>query len=121
GGLHRCDRLTTGDVGLRLADPPCFDHALEHVVAPGAGAVGMLEGVVALRVVDQPCEHRCLTYRQLFEPLPSRYRRAWMGGEEEPACRRLDAVRPLAEVHSIEVLVEELPLRVLLDHPEGEH
>ena len=77
-------------------------------------------GVVAFGVVDQPGEQRCLTDRELAELLAPRLRRAGVAGEEEPTCRRPHAVRPLPEVHRVEVLPEDLALGVLVVHAVGE-
>ena len=77
---------------------------------PRAG--GIHKGVVALRVGDQAGKQGRFADRHRRE---RRHRREdGVAREEEPLHRRFDAVRALPEVHGVEVLLEDLLLRVLL-------
>ena len=114
-GLHRRQALLVGLVGLRLRDVMPFDHRLQHVRASLGRAVGVHEGVVALGVADDSREQRRLAGGELAERLAAHAeRRRGIGREEEATCRRLHAVRALPEVHRVEVLLEDLALRVLV-------
>ncbi len=119
-GLHRRERLLIGLVGLGLRDVMPFDHRLQHIGAPLDGLVGVHERVVTLGVADHPREQRRLADGELAERLAAGEGRAGVGGEEEPPRRRLHAVRALPEVHGVEVLLEDLALRVLVVEAIGE-
>ncbi len=75
----------------------------------------MDEGVVAFGVADHAGEQRRFADGELAELLtPHAERRRGVGREEEPPGRRLHPVRALPEVDRVEVLLEDLALRVLV-------
>ena len=81
----------------------------------------MQKRVVALGVLDQPRHQRGFAHRELAELLAAQAEwRRRIGREEEATCRRFHAVRTLPEVHRVEVLLEDLALRVLVVQPVGE-
>src|SRR5436309_398383 len=82
--------------------------------AAGAGRVGMRERVVGARVRDQAGEERRVGEGELAQRLGTWERHAPIHGEEEARRGRLHAVCTLAEVHRVQVLLEDLGLRVLL-------
>src|SRR4029450_380028 len=70
---------------------------------------------VALGIADHAGEQRRLADGELVERLaPHAERRRGVERAEEPPRRRLHAVRALPEVHRVEVLLEDLALRVLV-------
>ena len=78
-------------------------------------------GVVTLGVLDQPRHQGGFAHCELAELLaPQAERCRRIGREEEAACGRFHAVRALSEVHGVEVLLEDLSLRVLVVQAVGE-
>ena len=71
-------------------------------------AAGVLGRVVAARALDQAGEHRGLRKRQLVGR-----------GVEVVVGGRLDAVRAVAEVGDVEVVLEDLVLGVVVLDPDG--
>ncbi len=120
-GLHRRHGLLGGLVGLRLRDVMCLDHPRQHLGAPLGGGVGMDERIVALRVADHPREQGGLADGELAQRLAAHAeRRRGIRREEEPPRGSLHAVGTLTEVHRVEVLLEDLALRVLVVQAVGE-
>src|SRR3989454_1566497 len=81
----------------------------------------MHEGVVTLGVLDEPREQRRLADGELVQGLAAHAeRRRGIRREEEPARGGLHAVGTLTEVHRVEVLLEDLTLRILVVQAVGE-
>ena len=99
----------------------CLDHPLQHLGAPLGGSVRVHEGIVALGVADYPREQRRLADGELVQGLAAHAVRCrGVRREEEPARRRLYAVGALPEVDRVQVLLEDLALRVLVVQAVGE-
>ena len=88
-------------LGLVVTDRAELGHAPEHHVAPPLGRGPVLERRVARRRTGQPGEQRGLAQVELGDRLA-----------EVGPRGRLDAVRALAEVHLVQVHLEDAILRV---------
>ena len=104
------DRLGDGLVLLGRRDHPLVEHLPEHVVAPDPRVHRVRERVEVVRRADQPGEQRGLGEREVLRV-----------DVEVRARRRLDAVRPLSEVHRVQVLREDLVLGEPILELPGEH
>ena len=87
---------------LRLVDPSLLDHAVEHEVPPLLRALRVLRRVPPRRGLDDAGQHRALGHGHLRRRLVEVRLR---GG--------LDAVGTTAEVDRVEVVLEDLVLRLL--------
>ena len=97
------------------------DHPVERDGPPVLRALRVVERAVTRRVVDEPGEERGLPDVQLAElGLRNPERRRRVGEEKVPLGGRLHAVGALPEVHGVQVLLEDLGLRVLLVQAQRE-
>ncbi len=83
---------------------------VEHLGAAFERPLGLEERVVALGVGDEAREQRGVPDAELVEGLA-----------DDAQSRGLDPVRPLPEVHRVQVFLQDLLLRVLLVEPVGKH
>src|SRR5215212_335096 len=96
---------------LRACDVAVRDHRPEHGVAPGERALGLVERVEDRRRLREACEQCRLREREVAGP-----------AREVGLRGGLDAVRVVAEVDLVQVLLEDLVLRpaaVQLDRQAG--
>ncbi len=93
------DRLRDGLVLLGRRDHPLLEHLPQHVVAPDPRVHRVCERIEVVRRADQPGQQRGLGEGEVLRV-----------DVEVRARGRLDAVRPLPEVHRVQVLREDLIL-----------
>ena len=111
-----------GLVGLGLGDVVLGDHPAEGERPAVLGALRVAERVVTRRVVDEPGEQGRLRDVDLAQLglRDAAERRRRVRRQKVPLDRRLHPVGALPEVHGVQVLLEDLLLRVLLVEPQGE-
>ena len=105
----QAQRLRLRGVGLLAADVLLRGHPVEHVVAAGERALGVVDRRQPGRVLGHAGDERRLGERQVLHRLA-----------EQEAARRLDPVGAVAEVDLVAVEREDLLLGEVLLDLEGE-
>ena len=115
GGLQHVQRLRLGGVALLLADQALVEHLLQHVVGALVDQLGALvhvvvsAGVVAVGVANDGGDAGALAQGELVEILA-----------EVVLGRDLHAVVCAAQVDHVQVGLQDLLLRQLLLHLQGQ-
>ncbi|MPM48220.1 hypothetical protein SDC9_94944 [bioreactor metagenome] len=111
--VRQCRQCTPVFVELLLRDRLLPEHAREHVLVAGLEAGRVVRGDAGIEqtgVLDDRREHGRFGHRQI------------LGILAEPALGRgLDAVRSATEVDSVEVVREDLVLRLPVVHLQRQH
>ena len=107
--LCQAERECLESVAANGGDDPEPDHAVQDVVALDPGLARVLQGVVVGRSLDQAGQRGALGQRELR----GRLAEVVLGGRPDP-------VHAVGQVDLVEVQLEDLVLRVLLLHADGQ-
>ena len=107
--VRQPDRLAARRLVLRSVDRSRSDHRLQDDVAARDGAIEVHRRRVTRRRLNQSREQRGVGDAEIAGGFP-----------EVPARRRFDAVQAVAEVHLVQVQLEDLLLGVLVLDARGE-